>query len=457
MLNEREIRIKLNDFEPRFYQELILDAWENKGKKKILYVLPRRSGKDYLAFQMAIRQCIRKVCLVLYALPTYGQAQRCIWDAISIDSIPFLDLIPKQLVASTNRSEMSITFINGSKLKLIGADSYDTSLVGTNAQMIILSEAALMQLESVIGYARPILAANGGVLVVFGTPRGKNAFWQLYRSALELPDWYVLRMGVTETKHVSEDILVAERLQMSSELYAQEWESSFDKGIDGQVYGRQLEHARLQERIGFFPEIASEQTHVVMDVGMSKGNAMALLWFQLPNRGEGPIRIIDSWSAEDSNIATVAGLIKEKPYKLGKVFVPFDMGNRELSDGVQRIDKLDSLIYPNRAIALKKYNVEDGIDNVKSMWPRIHINDKQCKGFIRAIEQYHRDYDEIKNIYGAPIHDWSSNYLDCLRYLCTAVKDCVPSQSLEAIYKQRDEALYGKANIFRRNSPYSTY
>jgi len=163
-----ENQITLDQFKPRFYQSIILDAWENKGYRKILYVLGRRSGKDYLAWNMAIRQCLKKTCLVLYCLPTYNQCRKVIFDAIAIDGTRFLDLIPSDLVANINATEQKITFNNGSILRLIGADSYNTSLVGTNAQMIILSEASLMQLESVYAYARPILAANGGTILVFG-------------------------------------------------------------------------------------------------------------------------------------------------------------------------------------------------------------------------------------------------------------------------------------------------
>ena len=357
---------------------------------------------------MAIRQCIRKVCLVLYALPTYGQALRCVWDAIAIDGVRYLDLIPKELIQSTNRSEMSITFTNGSKLKLIGADSYDTSLVGTNAQMIILSEAALMQLESVYSYARPILAANDGTIVILSTPRGKNSFWQLYKSALELKDWFVLRMGVSETKHIPEDVLAVERTQMSPELYAQEYEVSFDKGVDGLIYGRELEMARLQDRIGFFPHDPTHLTHLVMDLGVS--DATALLWFQTPNDGDGVIRIIDAWSGTSVGVPQIAKIIGERPYRMGKTFFPNDIEVREFGSGaISRYEKFNQLGIKGEV--LPQYLIDDGIDNLKAIWPRIYINELPCKGFLRALEQYHREYDEQKEIYKSkPVHDWSSNY-----------------------------------------------
>ena len=156
-------------FSTRFYQEAVLDAWENKKKNKLLFVLPRRCGMDYLAFHMVIRQCVRKTCLVYYILPTFRSVRNAVWDAISVDGIPFLSLIPKQLVANVNRSELSITFTNGSKLKFLGAMNVDNSAVGSNAQMIIISEAGVMQqrLQSLWEVLRPMLTINHGTALIF--------------------------------------------------------------------------------------------------------------------------------------------------------------------------------------------------------------------------------------------------------------------------------------------------
>ena len=59
-------RIKLNNFVLRKYQIPIADALENKGYKKILAILPRRAGKDITAWNLSIRQCVKKACIVLY-------------------------------------------------------------------------------------------------------------------------------------------------------------------------------------------------------------------------------------------------------------------------------------------------------------------------------------------------------------------------------------------------------
>lgn len=70
-----ESRIHLNKFKPRKYQLPILDAIENKGYKRVLAIMPRRAGKDLTAFNLCIRECVRKPCVIYYVFPTYSQAR----------------------------------------------------------------------------------------------------------------------------------------------------------------------------------------------------------------------------------------------------------------------------------------------------------------------------------------------------------------------------------------------
>lgn len=160
-----ETKIKLDRFKPRSYQYPICEALEQKGYKKLLCILPRRAGKDIVAWNLMIRAAIRKVGVYMYCLPTFRQAKLVIWDSITNDGRRFLDFIPKELIESTNSQEMKIKLINGSIIQLIGSDTYDTSLVGTNPRMVVMSEFALADSRA-LAYVRPILNANGGTMMI---------------------------------------------------------------------------------------------------------------------------------------------------------------------------------------------------------------------------------------------------------------------------------------------------
>lgn len=170
-----ETQIKLNKFVARPYQIPIFDAIENKGYKKVMLIGPRRMGKDVLAFNVAIRYALENVCVIYYCFPTFSLARRALWDNITIDGFRILNYIPDEIIESTNEQQMRVKLRNGSIIQLIGSDNYNETLVGTNPKMIVFSEYALQD-PMAYQFARPILAANGGVALFVSTPRsGKKS------------------------------------------------------------------------------------------------------------------------------------------------------------------------------------------------------------------------------------------------------------------------------------------
>ena len=197
-----ETEIRLDKFKPRPFQLALCDALENKGFKKLLAIWPRRAGKDVCCWALLIRQAVRRVGVYMYCLPTFRQAKLVIFDSIMNDGTRFLDYIPKELIKSVNSQELKIALTNGSIIQLIGSDSYDTSLVGTNPRMVVMSEYALADPRA-YHFIRPILNANGGTMMIVSTPRGKNHLWELFNIAQQSSDWFCNKLTLEDTKHIS--------------------------------------------------------------------------------------------------------------------------------------------------------------------------------------------------------------------------------------------------------------
>ena len=161
--------MKLARFEPRSYQLPVINALEKDGYKKIVCIMPRRAGKDVMAFNMILRAALRKVGVYYYIFPTYSQAKKVIWSSITNAGLAFLDYVPSELVSSKNSQEMKLTLVNSSIIQLVGSDNVD-SLMGTNPQGCVFSEFA-MQSPLAYQFLRPILTANGGWALFISTPR----------------------------------------------------------------------------------------------------------------------------------------------------------------------------------------------------------------------------------------------------------------------------------------------
>ena len=130
-------------FKAREYQLPLIKAFEEGKFKKFILVSPRRSGKDYCWFYLMVREARRNIGLYLYCLPTFAQARSVIWEGKSNSGGNFLDCIPKDIITKIRHDTMTINLTNGSIIRLVGSDSYYTSIVGNNPRMVVFSEYAL--------------------------------------------------------------------------------------------------------------------------------------------------------------------------------------------------------------------------------------------------------------------------------------------------------------------------
>lgn len=435
----KQIEVTLDKFQLRWYQEEIFDTIEEGKSKRVLYLASRRCGKDVLGWNLAIRQCIKRVCLVFYVLPTYAQAKKAIFDAICIDGTKFLDFLPMELVEGINQSEMKVRFKNGSILQCIGGDSYDTSLVGTNPYAIVLSEYALMSSE-IFSYVRPILAANGGWCLIVSTPRGKNHLWQLFKIAQELPEWKIFVHKASEIQHIPEEVLANERAQMDEGLYLQEYECSFERGIQGSYYGLYLDQLKLKGQICPVSWEPGLMVHTVWDIGVN--DATTIIFYQ--QIGDGTIiRIIDCYSNNNLGLDHYVKILQDRPYKYGKHFAPHDIKVREWGGGaVTRYERARQLGITFNLV--DDVGVIEGIENVWMHFNKFWINSDKCKSLIDALENYRKEWDEQKAMYlNKPVKSWANHYADTLRYLCLSIHKTKQGMSPADFDRKRAIALYG--------------
>lgn len=416
----------------------MMDAIENKGYRRVLAILPRRAGKDVTAFNLAVRQCIRKVCVVYYIFPTYAQAKKVIWDSITNSGERFLDYIPSELIATKNSQEMKITFTNGSLLQLVGSDNYD-SLVGTNPAAIIFSEYALQDPRA-YQYLRPILLASDGWALFVSTPRGKhNHLWELWNIASESPDWYAYKLSVEDTKHISLDEIEKERQEglMSEDMIFQEYFCSFDMGIEGAYYTKYLDRMRLENRIGGVPWENGFKVHTAWDIGVR--DSTAIIFFQTIGQ---TIRIIDYYEHSKEGLEHYVQVLRNKPYVYGRHIAPHDIKVKEFGTGITRLEKARQLgISFTLASDL---SIVDGIEAVRTTLGKVWIDETKCINLVKALESYRQEYDAKRKIYkDHPLHDFSSHGADAMRYLAVSISKTRDGSTPEELNRRYLRAMYG--------------
>lgn len=454
----QEVQVSLDVFSLRWYQEEIFDLIDTGKTKKLFYVASRRAGKDILFWNLLIRQCLKRVCLCFHVLPTYKLGRGAIFDAITIEQIKFIDFLPMTLVESINQAEMKIRFKNGSILRVIGGETWETSIVGTNPYAIVLSEYQGMSPE-IIPIIRPILAANRGWLAVLGTPRGKNHFWHLYNIAKEITDdWKVFVHKASEIQHIPAHILAKERAQMDEGMYLQEYECSFERGISGSWYGTQLDTLKLKGQIGYVPWEPGLLVYTAWDIGVN--DPTTIIFFNVVGDGS-VVRIIDCYSNTGVGIDHYAKILQDKPYKYAKHFAPMDIKVREWGGGaVTRYEKARQLGIEFTLV--EQVGVIDGIENVWTHFNKFWIDEQKCRSLIDALENYRKEWDDKRNMYlPKPVKSWATHYADALRYLCMSLHKTQRGLTPEEFERKKYEALYGNSSqlprFFNDDPRYNNY
>lgn len=442
MSNEKVFRLSLN---LREYQTDLFDAIENKGYKRGLFIWPRRAGKDFCAFALCVRACLKKVITCFYVLPTFASGRRILWDAIGNDGKRIIDFAPTEL-SERNEQLMRIKFANGSIFQVVGSDNYDNSIVGTNPQLMVFSEYALQDPNAYLLASSPILNANGGAAIFLSTPRGKNALWDLYQIASNSNDWYVSKLTIEQTQHIPLDLIEKEIAQglISRDLVLQEYYTSFEMGVEGAYYSKYLDKLRLNGQIGVVPWEPTFPVHTAWDLGYN--DPTTIIFFQIIGQ---TIRLIDCYENNKQGLEHYAKIINQKPYTYGRHIGPHDIAVNSLSTGISRWRTMYDLgikfLKPNESHI--PHLIEDGIEAVRRNLPKMWIDDKKCAPLIKALENYRQEYDEKKKVYAnKPRHDWSSHFADSMRYLCGALGSLAPQTTPEELEKRYREAYYGDDN-----------
>jgi hypothetical protein len=415
-------RVRLpHRYDPRPYQLPFFRAFD-KGIRRLVTVWHRRAGKDKTAFNLMIREAVTgRVGNYYYVFPSYTQGKKALWDNIDSQGFRVLDHCPRELLKNKpNESELSLDFINGSTLQIVGSVNPD-ALRGPNPCGVVFSEYA-EQSPAAWQVVKPILIENRGWAVFNFTPRGTNHAFDLYDEARDDPTWYSSLLTVDDTGVLDAAQLAEARKGSSEEFFRQEYYCDFESGNEGSYYGRLLAVAKDDGRISRVPYEPGSPVHTSWDLGV--GDATAVWFFQVVGRER---RYIDYYEASGEGLPHYIHTLQQRGYVYGRHFAPHDIEVREFSSGVSRIDTARNLGI--RFETIPQHAVEDRIETTRQLIPRCVFDAERCKDGIAALRSYHKERDEKRDTWRPhPVHDWSSHGADAFGYGAMARVDG-PQQS----------------------------
>jgi hypothetical protein len=337
-------------------------------------------------------------------------------------------------MAKANQSELWVELINGARIRLFGADNAD-SLRGLYLDGIVLDEYADMRPRIWGEIIRPLLADRLGWAVFIGTPKGHNAFWDIYNNATKDSNWYAKTLRASQTGLLPKKELEDAAKSMTQDQYLQEFECDFESAILGAFYGKEMRQITDQGRITDIEYDPMFPVHTAWDLGYSDDTA--IWWFQVVH---GEIRMLDYHSSNGQPVAFYSGIIqsreKEKSYNYGIHYLPHDARAKTLASNRSIIEQLSDKIPLKSMKIVPSLSLQDGIQASRLALTRAWF-DFKCEDGIECLRQYQREYDEDKKVFrDKPRHDWTSHGADAFRMLSIAWKE-------EAKLPSKDDSIKG--------------
>ena len=393
----------------------------DRKKRWACIVAHRRAGKTVACINDLIRgalTCTKPDPRFAYIAPLYTQAKDVAWSYTKRFGGP----VPG---VESNESELRVDFPNGGRVRLYGAENYDR-MRGLYFDGVIMDEYGDMDPRVWPEVIRPALSDRQGWAVFIGTPKGRNAFYELmhgsetWEGAVNSDEWFTMTLRASETGLVKAEELADARRMMSEEQYEQEYECSFDAAIVGAFYGKQVSELEKSGRIRDVPYDPSLPVYTAWDLGVDDATA---IWFLQQAGSE--LRVIDYLETHEGLAVAARILRNEKPYVYAEHYLPHDTEVRELMTAKTRKEHLEALnIRP--IIIVPRQNVEEGINAVRNMLPRCVFDKTRCKSGLEALKQYRREWDEkLKTFRTRPLHDWTSHAADAFRYMAMALRPVV--------------------------------
>ena len=315
-----------------------------------------------------------------------------------------------------HETELRADLPNGARIQLLGAENPD-SLRGIYLDGAVLDEMADMPESLFPEIIRPALSDRKGWSLFIGTPRGHNAFFDLYTAAEGEADWHTAIYRASETGILDDEELGAARSMMTPDQFEQEFECSWVANVPGAIFGKELQEAQEKGRINSVPYDPTVRVDTWWDLGV--GDSTAIWFTQSVGRA---VHVIDFYENRGEGLPHYAKVLADRDYFYGTHNAPHDIEVRELGSGKSRRETAWDLGINFRVVP--KLPVEDGLHASQMLIPRCWFDSERTKAGLEALRQYHRAYNErLRTFRNTPVHDWSSHAADAFRYLAVGLKE----------------------------------
>ena len=219
-------------FTPHFGQRKIIDGFANSEHKFGIVATSRQWGKSLLGQNLLLYWLLSNPNQKSgWVSPIYNQAKKVFQE---------LSSATHQIIKSSNKADLTITFVNGSTIQFLGAERYD-SIRGFSFNYLVIDEAAFIKEQAVNEAIFPTLTAIGKKCLIISTPKSKNWFYNYYLKGTNQSSEYISFRGLSmDNPHIDQGFIEQQRLSLPPEIFKQEYEAQFTESGNDVFTGVEL-------------------------------------------------------------------------------------------------------------------------------------------------------------------------------------------------------------------------
>lgn len=201
-------------------------------------------------------------------------------------------------------------------------------------------------------------------------------------------------------------------------------EECFLASVEGAYYAMEIAQMREEGRICKVPHFSEELVYTSCDLGV--GSHMPWSFFQICGR---EVHIINEFNLGKDDAQGGAVFYRKMldeyreryKYQYGGHFSPHDANKTELGSNETVLETFRKAGIHFKKLPREKLVIQ-GIERTRSLLSRVWI-DRECKGTIRGLSTYHREWLESLGRYDdKPKGDESSHWADMVRYMSMAIE-----------------------------------
>lgn len=406
------------DFQIRpFFREFV-----ESDKRFSVVAAHRRAGKSVATVQKLLKAVftdkphsngtVRRYYVIS---PTFAQSKSICWEYLKdwLHEYPGIQFKNGTLEVIIPEEDGP-----GSVISLHSGDAAER-LRGSYADFVLLDESAQLPQTAWDNVIRPMLADYSGRAAFLGTPRGRDFFHDILVKAEKDPEWFAMRLPVTETNCLTDEEVEELRNQLGERAFAQEMLVDFSVSTPGAIFADLMETAIAEGRVS--DEVMHRRNlpvYVSFDVG-APINTRATFFQVSADR----ISIIEQKTGGTGlrGPADWASYMDSKEWMMGQIILPHDSA---ADVGGHWDTGFAEAGYKICTVLPRCFNVWDLINQACEAFPRVTFAENGTLDLVKSLLSWecHEEKDGI-TIRKVPNHDHHSHNCSSFYYAMQAIEE----------------------------------